>query len=61
MTYKQYTKITADEASWKELYNFFNICGHSHNPRSFALDILENIGTICPHDQAVVFFLDGNS
>ncbi|MBQ8563112.1 MAG: helix-turn-helix transcriptional regulator [Firmicutes bacterium] len=60
MTYKQYTKITADEARWKELYNFFNICGHSHNPRSFALDILENIGTICPHDQAVVFFLDGN-
>ena len=60
MANKEYTRINEAEAKWSELYHFINICGHSHNPRSFALDVIENIQCICPYDQAVVFFLDGN-
>lgn len=60
MANKQYTQINVAEAKWSELYDFINICGHSHNPRSFAMDVLDNIQTLCPYDQAVVFFLDGN-
>ena len=60
MPQRTYTKISAAEPQWESLFEFINHCGRSHNPRSFALDIMENIGTLCPFEQAVTFFLDGN-
>ena len=60
MTRTHFTKIYEDNAHWKDIYDVLTICGRSHNPRSFAIDILENIGVLCPFDQALAFFLDGN-
>ena len=60
MAFKQFIKIDVSEVHWKELHEFINICGQSHNPRSFTIDILENINSICPFDQGIAFFLDGN-
>lgn len=60
MPQRIYTQINTAEAHWEPLFTFINHCGRSHNPRSFALDIMEGIGAICPFEQAVTFFLDGN-
>ncbi len=45
---------------WKELYDFISICGEAHNPKNLAINILNGIGRLCPFDQALVYFIDGN-
>ncbi len=55
-----FTEITPTETDWHKLYETLSACGSSHNPRSFAIDILDNIGTICAFDEALVYFLDAN-
>ena len=60
LSLKLTTRINVDEVYWEELHHFIGICGNSHNPRSFAIDILENISNLCPFDQGLAFFIDGN-
>lgn len=56
----KFVHIEPEKVELQPLYDFVLKCGNSHNPRSFAIDIVENIGIICPFDQALVFFIDGN-
>ena len=56
----EFTKIKKEDTRWKDIYDFTSACGKAHNPKSFAIEILENIGGLCSFDQAFVYFLDGN-
>ena len=60
MGQKDFTKINPAEVEWPVLYRVVSACGNSHNPRSFAIDILDNVASLCPFDQALVYFLDAN-
>lgn len=60
MTNRVFTKIEPDEADWPLLYEVVSACGKSHTPRSFYIDVLNNIGRVCPYDQALIYILDGN-
>lgn len=52
--------INHQDVRWKNIYDFIFKCGKTHNPRSFAIEILKNIGRLCSFDQGLVFFIDGN-
>ena len=60
MLHRDFTKITPAEVNWPVLYEVVSACGKSHNPRSFCIDILENIGRVCPFDQALLYMIDAN-
>ncbi len=60
MLHRDFTKIAPAEVNWPVLYDVISACGKSHNPRSFCMDILENIGQICPFDQALLYMFDAN-
>ena len=60
MLHRDFTKITPAEVNWPVLYDVISACGKSHNPRSFCIDILENIGRVCPFDQALLYMIDAN-
>lgn len=60
MAYRNFVNITPADVDWERLYEFVDKCGCSHNPRSFCMDILENVGEICPFDRGLVFMLDAN-
>lgn len=45
---------------WKKIYDFILACGKANDPKSFAIEILNNLGKLCSFDQALVYFFDGN-
>jgi DNA-binding CsgD family transcriptional regulator len=55
-----YADVKSDDARWKSIYDFISVCGKARNPKTFAVEILENIGGLCSFDQALVYFFDGN-
>ncbi len=54
------TEIKREDVRWKDYYDFTSACGRAHNPKSFAINIINNIGRLCSFDQALVYFIDGN-
>lgn len=60
LQHKNFTKITPTEVDWKRLYEVVANCNKSHNPRSYGIDVLENIGRICPFQQGLVYLIDAN-
>lgn len=46
--------------SWTKAYDFIYECGKAQDPKSFAIEILSNLKSLCPFDEAIIFFLDGN-
>ncbi len=60
LQHKNFTKITPTEVDWKILYEVVANCNKSHNPRSYGVDVLENIGRICPFQQGLVYLIDAN-
>lgn len=60
MTARNFTTITPCKAKWELIYKVVTASGKSHNPRSFAIDVLHNIGKICPFDAGLAYFLDKN-
>ena len=57
---KFYTKITPAEVDWQTLYEFMANCGKAHDPRGYGVNILENVGKICPFHQGTLFLIDAN-
>lgn len=60
LQHKNFTKIIPTEVDWKTLYEVIANCNKSHNPRSYGVDVLENIGRICPFQQGLVYLIDAN-
>lgn len=49
-----------DPSCYIDAYSLVLECSNAHTPRGFASKLLELLGTMCPYDQAVVFFFDIN-
>jgi len=60
LDHRNFTKITPTDVDWPVIYEVVSLCGKSHNPRSFGIDILENIQRICPFNQGLVYLIDAN-
>ncbi|WP_258360130.1 helix-turn-helix transcriptional regulator [Moorella sulfitireducens] len=45
---------------WEKIYNFVLTCGYAHELNHFCIKILTKIEELCPFDQALIYFLDGN-
>lgn len=58
--YKNYTEIKTGKANWEVIYHVVASSGKSHNPRSFAMDILNNLDKLIGYDVGIAFFLDQN-
>ena len=52
--------ITRNDARWKDIYDFIAACGNAQSPRSLVVEMFNNLGTLCPFDQALAYFFDGN-
>ena len=59
-TIKSTNTISNEDSRWAKIYDFVYLCGKAHSPRSFAIEILNNIKNLCSFDQALVYFIDGN-
>lgn len=57
---QKYTEIKAGIPRWDVIYHVVSSSGKSHNPRSFAIDILKNLKKIIEYDVGLAFFLDQN-
>lgn len=57
---KHFTKITPTDVDWQLLYEVVVTCGKSHDPRGYGINILENIGRLCPFQQGLVYLIDAN-
>lgn len=60
MRHREFTKISPAEVEWPVLYDVLRCCGRSHNPQSFAMDILDQIGRVCPFEQALAYIFNAN-
>lgn len=52
--------IGKNDARWKDIYDFIAACGKAQSPRSLVAEMFNNLGTLCPYDQAMAYFFDGN-
>lgn len=59
-TIKTINTINSNDSRFEKIYDFVSACGKFHNPKTFAIEILNNIGRLCSFDQALVYFIDGN-
>lgn len=51
---------TAIDNIYETVYNIVLRCGNIHNQRDFSIDILHAVATVCPFDQARIYFYNGN-
>ncbi|MCI8994424.1 MAG: hypothetical protein HFI30_01865 [Lachnospiraceae bacterium] len=49
-----------EQIPWEQIYQFTLSCGSIHELKAFSLQILTELRRICPYDQALFYFLDGN-
>lgn len=49
------------DSVFREIYQFVLACGSEHTLYSFALKILTELKKICPFDEGLIYFLDGNT
>lgn len=42
------------------IYDFILECGKANDPKSFAIEVLNNLDKLCSFDQALAYFFDGN-
>lgn len=49
-----------DAGTWEKINDVVLMCGNVHSPKMFAAEILKNLQALCPFDQALTYFLDGN-
>lgn len=52
--------IARNDPRWKDIYDFIAACGKAQNPRSLVVEMFNNLGPLCPYDQAMAYFFDGN-
>ncbi|NLE73562.1 MAG: hypothetical protein GX604_02885 [Actinobacteria bacterium] len=52
--------IARNDPRWKDIYDFIAACGKAQNPRSLVVEMFNNLGALCPYDQAMAYFFDGN-
>ena len=52
--------VTKIAARWKDIYDFIAACGKAQSPRSLAVEALNHLAPLCPYDQALAYFFDGN-
>lgn len=45
---------------YRKIYDIVLACSCSHTVREYAVSVCEELQTICPYDEATVFFLTGN-
>lgn len=48
------------EIDYKTIYDVVLACGNSQQPQKFVQSVIEKISVLCPFDQALAYFLDGN-
>lgn len=51
---------TTDSPDWKSIYDFVLECGKAQDPVSFASEVITHMKKICPFEEALVYFFDGN-
>lgn len=54
------TDISRNDVRWKDIYDFLAACGKTQSPRSLVIEMFNNLGVLCPYDQALAYFFDGN-
>jgi DNA-binding CsgD family transcriptional regulator len=52
--------IARDDARWKAIYEFIAACGKAQSPRSLVVEMFNHLTALCPYDQAMAYFFDGN-
>ena len=45
---------------YKKIYDIVLACGEEHQPQRFVRAAIEKLNQICPFDQALAYFMDGN-
>lgn len=48
------------EISWEQIYDYVLACGSVHDPYHFIVTALDEINTLIPYDQGLVYCLDEN-
>ena len=52
--------MNTDQIPWEQIYKMTLSCGNAHKLEDFSLKILSELSVLCPYDQALVYFLNGN-
>ena len=45
---------------YKKIYDIVLDCGQYHQPQKFVKNVITKINALCPFDQALAYFVDGN-
>lgn len=48
------------KSSWEKIYHMVLTCGSEHQLENFCIKVLTEVSYLCPYDQALAYFLDGN-
>jgi len=58
MVFEKNTRV--DDARFKRIFDFASACGRARDPKSLAIETLNNLERLCHFDQALVYFFCGN-
>ena len=45
---------------YQKIYEVVLDCGKNHQPQQFVKSVIARLDALCPFDQALAYFLDGN-
>lgn len=48
------------EGRWQTIYDVVSLCGKARSPTELASKVLDHLKVLCPYDQALAYFFDGN-